>query len=577
MSNNYGFEPTLDGLNNIDADSTIATDIICNNITINVSGTAPTMPALDNSTHLATTAYVNSHTSATYVTIGNPPQTITGEKTFSNANTFISGLIKDSSASTNSIELDDGSASHYLNLTSDHMTLSSSDNMLLSTGAYFVASGPNNFYFRNPSSFGNNLIIDDNNGASGALTLKIDSSIPFANISSSYQLDLNPDPIESLNLGTGLTTGSVNISTGTTVNAPITIGSITSTTQTATHNAISTFAKIPSCAVAPTSGNHLCNYTYVNSVIGPAILSLNNFWTGYNNFNLDVSMNSKLFVVGDVSMNSKLFVSGDVSMNSMLFVGGDVSLNSFKSSSTSTTLNPTTTITNQIGGVSKMTINTTTTTIDNTGFLQNQIGGVNKVYISNTNITTNPTTTLDLQVNSTSMLEITTTDLNVNASAGFTFIPTGTINTSVVSTVPAGFLYCNGQAVFKSTYAKLWTAIGSTFGNGNGTTTFNVPNFTATFLRGAGSKTVVLDTYTAAAVGTLQIDMALTTPKSGYSTPLESTGFRSCAGGARDCLARTNQGDPPENPTGLDLAYPAGRGGTEVRPLNMSVYYYIKY
>lgn len=46
-------------------------------------------------------------------------------------------------------------------------------------------------------------------------------------------------------------TGNINIGTLTTNNAPIVIGSSASTTQTATHNAITTFNKIPSCSIAP--------------------------------------------------------------------------------------------------------------------------------------------------------------------------------------------------------------------------------------------------------------------------------------------------------------------------------------
>jgi hypothetical protein len=42
----------------------------------------------------------------------------------------------------------------------------------------------------------------------------------------------------------------------------------------------------------------------------------------------DASLNSRLFVGGDVSLNSKLYLVGDASLNSRLFVGGDVSLNS---------------------------------------------------------------------------------------------------------------------------------------------------------------------------------------------------------------------------------------------------------
>jgi hypothetical protein len=76
-------------------------------------------------------------------------------------------------------------------------------------------------------------------------------------------------------------------------------------------------------------------------------------------------------------------------------------------------------------------------------------------------------------------------------------------------------------------------------------------------LRGVGTKTYLFDTYTAAAVGTLQRDMALTTGR--LATPLQSTGFRSCAGGTRDCLARTDQGDTPENASGLSLEDHRGR------------------
>jgi microcystin-dependent protein len=42
--------------------------------------------------------------------------------------------------------------------------------------------------------------------------------------------------------------------------------------------------------------------------------------------------------------------------------------------------------------------------------------------------------------------------------------------------IPAGFLLCDGSAVSRTTYADLFAAIGTLWGAGNGTTTFNVPN-----------------------------------------------------------------------------------------------------
>jgi len=51
------------------------------------------------------------------------------------------------------------------------------------------------------------------------------------------------------------------------------------------------------------------------------------------------------------------------------------------------------------------------------------------------------------------------------------------------STAPAGWLKCNGAAISRTTYARLFAAIGTTHGAGNGSTTFNVPDLRGEFLR----------------------------------------------------------------------------------------------
>ncbi len=53
-----------------------------------------------------------------------------------------------------------------------------------------------------------------------------------------------------------------------------------------------------------------------------------------------------------------------------------------------------------------------------------------------------------------------------------------------VSTPSVGFLECDGAAVSRTTYADLFAAIGTTFGIGNGTTTFNLPDIRGEFIRG---------------------------------------------------------------------------------------------
>jgi microcystin-dependent protein len=55
-------------------------------------------------------------------------------------------------------------------------------------------------------------------------------------------------------------------------------------------------------------------------------------------------------------------------------------------------------------------------------------------------------------------------------------IPTATIVPWSSSSVPSGFLECNGLAVSRSTYSALFAIVGTTYGVGDGSTTFNVPD-----------------------------------------------------------------------------------------------------
>ena len=53
-----------------------------------------------------------------------------------------------------------------------------------------------------------------------------------------------------------------------------------------------------------------------------------------------------------------------------------------------------------------------------------------------------------------------------------------------MSSAPTGWLKCNGAAVSRTTYSRLFTAIGTTFGTGDGSTTFNLPDLRGEFVRG---------------------------------------------------------------------------------------------
>lgn len=65
--------------------------------------------------------------------------------------------------------------------------------------------------------------------------------------------------------------------------------------------------------------------------------------------------------------------------------------------------------------------------------------------------------------------------------------PIGAINAFGGTTAPEAWLLCQGQAVSRTDYAELFAIIGTAFGAGDGSTTFNVPDFRGEFLRGAGN------------------------------------------------------------------------------------------
>ena len=65
-------------------------------------------------------------------------------------------------------------------------------------------------------------------------------------------------------------------------------------------------------------------------------------------------------------------------------------------------------------------------------------------------------------------------------------IPTGSVIPFTGETPPEGFLLCNGQEVSRVTYARLFDVIKKKYGAGDGSTTFNVPDYRELTLVGAG-------------------------------------------------------------------------------------------
>ena len=64
-------------------------------------------------------------------------------------------------------------------------------------------------------------------------------------------------------------------------------------------------------------------------------------------------------------------------------------------------------------------------------------------------------------------------------------LPTGSYIQFAGSQAPDGFLVCNGGEISRTTYSALFAVIGTTYGSGDGSTTFNLPNLTDRFLQGS--------------------------------------------------------------------------------------------
>ena len=66
-------------------------------------------------------------------------------------------------------------------------------------------------------------------------------------------------------------------------------------------------------------------------------------------------------------------------------------------------------------------------------------------------------------------------------------VPAGCVMASVLSADPRGWLICDGRAISRQYNPRLFGAIGTTFGAGDGVSSFNLPDYRGAFLRGSGT------------------------------------------------------------------------------------------
>jgi len=76
--------------------------------------------------------------------------------------------------------------------------------------------------------------------------------------------------------------------------------------------------------------------------------------------------------------------------------------------------------------------------------------------------------------------------------------PTAAVLPFAGASAPDGWLLCDGSAISRTTYSSLFATIGTSYGSGDGSTTFNLPDYRWTFLRGRGPAISVTGSGTAA-------------------------------------------------------------------------------
>jgi len=155
----------------------------------------------------------------------------------------------------------------------------------------------------------------------------------------------------------------------------------------------------------------------------------------------------------------------------------------------------------------------------------------------------------------------------------------GSIGMSPVVAIPANHLACNGAAVSRTTYDKLFAAIGTLHGSGDGSTTFNVPDYRGVFMRGTGTHGTLLlangGAVAGPAVAAFQNDMM---QGHLHNALIDGTG----AGAGEMGIQGADSASASISVPKTDVAISDGTNGTprtgaETRPFSAGVTFVIRY
>jgi microcystin-dependent protein len=156
-------------------------------------------------------------------------------------------------------------------------------------------------------------------------------------------------------------------------------------------------------------------------------------------------------------------------------------------------------------------------------------------------------------------------------------LPAGAVQAFAMNSAPAGWLAADGSNVNRTTYASLFSAISTTYGAGDGSTTFALPDLRGYFVRGSGTNS---DSTAAGTFGTKQADElkahthSVTDPGHTHGTDPYATNQAGSQIGYTSPLTSRFGDDTGSSTTGISIQ---STGGTETRPKNIALLYCIKF
>jgi hypothetical protein len=127
------------------------------------------------------------------------------------------------------------------------------------------------------------------------------------------------------------------------------------------------------------------------------------------------------------------------------------------------------------------------------------------------------------------------------------------------SSEPPGWFFCYGQAISRAAYPRLFSAIGTVYGAGNGSTTFNVPDLRGEFVRGFDAGRGI---DTGRVLGSFQIDEFKS-----HTHDYDKI----------DLIPNGELDNNPQAGSTFSLAPTAAVGGLETRPRNIAMNYIIRF